>query len=128
MILWAHILTHYLTRLWCKVASTIRTFFLCMILYPDAQARAQAEIDAVIGSDRLPTLSDRNSLPYVWALVLELFRWGPATPQGNTVYYLCFLSLRLQGIHLGAPHRLTEDDVYKGYFIPKGTIIIANQW
>jgi hypothetical protein len=26
------------------------------------------------------------------------------------------------------PHSTTEDDVYKGYFIPKGTIVIGNAW
>lgn len=41
-----------------------------MSLYPEVQLRAQAEIDAVVGNDRLPTFSDRESLPYVNALAL----------------------------------------------------------
>lgn len=54
-----------------------------MTLYPDVQKRAQAEIDAVVGPDRLPTLADYGSLPYVGALVQELLRWAPAAPQGE---------------------------------------------
>ena len=29
---------------------------------------------------------------------------------------------------VAAPHRLMEDDWYKGYFIPKGSIVIPNIW
>jgi len=46
-----------------------------MLLYPDCQARAREEIDAVIGLDRLPELSDRESLPYVESIVQEAFRY-----------------------------------------------------
>jgi len=28
----------------------------------------------------------------------------------------------------GVPHVATEDDVYKGYFIPKGAIVVPNVW
>ena len=28
----------------------------------------------------------------------------------------------------GTPHRLMEDDVYEGWFIPAGTTVIANPW
>lgn len=55
-----------------------------MTLHPEIQARAQAEVDSVIGGNwqRLPSLSDRPSLPYVNAIVLELFRWNPTVPLG----------------------------------------------
>jgi len=29
---------------------------------------------------------------------------------------------------LAIPHASTEDDVYEGYFIPKGSIVTANTW
>ena len=56
-----------------------------MVLYPDVQARAQAEIDAVIGQglQRLPHWEDRSSLPYVEAVVKETLRWHPAVPLGK---------------------------------------------
>jgi len=53
-----------------------------MILYPDAQKRAQAEVDAVIGTERLPTFEDRSSLPYVDAVLRETLRWHPVFPLG----------------------------------------------
>ena len=29
---------------------------------------------------------------------------------------------------LGFPHRLTEDNIYNGYFIPVGSLVFANIW
>lgn len=51
-----------------------------MRLYPEIQRKAQQEIDAVIGSDRIPDLSDKSILPYVDAVVMEVLRWHPAVP------------------------------------------------
>ena len=45
-----------------------------MLHYPDLYRKAQEEIDRVIGNERLPDLTDRNSLPYLEALVMELYR------------------------------------------------------
>jgi len=53
-----------------------------MLLHPDVQQQAQEEIDRVIGSDRLPSLSDRVNLPYVEAIFLEVLRWHPNVPTG----------------------------------------------
>ncbi|KAH9920814.1 cytochrome P450 [Amylocystis lapponica] len=89
--------------------SAISSFFLAMTCYPEVQKKAQLEIDSVIGTDTLPTLDDRDRLPYVRALWLEVLRWNPVAP-------------------LGVPHRLMEDDVYEGYFLPKGSLVIANIW
>jgi cytochrome P450 len=80
-----------------------------MTLYPEIQRKAQAEIDAVVGTDRLPSLSDLPHLPYVEAIVKEVFRCNQVLP-------------------LGVPHVLREDDVYNGYVLPKGTICLANIW
>ncbi|KAI0028090.1 cytochrome P450 [Vararia minispora EC-137] len=87
--------------------STIYSLFLALALNPDVQKKAQAEVDHVVGLDRLPTLKDREELPYIEALVKELLRWNTVVPTG-------------------IPHRLTEDDTYGGYFLPKGSIVIAN--
>jgi cytochrome P450 len=54
-----------------------------MTLYPEVQRKAQAELDRVIGTDRLPCLADRVNLPYTDALVKEVFRWHPVAPQGQ---------------------------------------------
>ena len=42
-----------------------------MVLYPEAQKRAQEELDTVLGPDRLPEFDDFPSLPYVEVLVME---------------------------------------------------------
>ncbi|KAI0069200.1 cytochrome P450 [Artomyces pyxidatus] len=87
--------------------SAVHTLYLAMTLYPETQRKAQAEIDAVVGSDRLPTFSDRPNLPYVEALFSETLRWGTVAP-------------------LGVPHIVSADDIHDGYFIPKGTVVMTN--
>ena len=51
-----------------------------MVLHPDIQARAQAEIDTVVGGSRLPDFKDRPDMPYVEAILTETLRWIPVTP------------------------------------------------
>ena len=51
-------------------AATIEGVIIYMILYPEAKKKAQAELDAVIGKDRLPVLGDRPDLPYVTAFLM----------------------------------------------------------
>lgn len=53
----------------------MQTFFLAMLVYPEVKHKAQEEIDRVVGTDRLPTLEDRENLPYIDAVVNEAFRW-----------------------------------------------------
>ncbi|OAX39721.1 cytochrome P450 [Rhizopogon vinicolor AM-OR11-026] len=89
--------------------STLFVFLLAMVLHPEVQVKAQADIDRVVGKDRLPDFDDRPALPYLDAILRETLRWYPAAP-------------------LGVPHATTTDDVYKGYFIPKGVVVIANTW
>ncbi|KAG8767149.1 hypothetical protein FRC12_006424 [Ceratobasidium sp. 428] len=63
--------------------SAVQSFFLAMTLYPEVQAKAQAEIAAYAGqrpdtaSDTMLLPADRSSLPYTCALVRELLRWHP---------------------------------------------------
>jgi cytochrome P450 len=84
-------------------------WMLAVVAYPETQAHAQAELDAVVGRARLPTFADYPHLPYVRAMVKEVLRWRPVGP-------------------MGIPHVPTEDDWYEGTFIPKGTICIPNVW
>ena len=51
--------------------SSVQTLFLAMALYPDVQKKAQAEIDAVVGPNRLPDFHNHPSLPYINAVVKE---------------------------------------------------------
>lgn len=80
-----------------------------MVLFPEVQRKAQEELDRIVGTDRLPTLADRPSLPYNNAVMKEVLRWHPVAPTG-------------------IPHVAAEDDNYNGMFIPKGTTLIPNIW
>jgi cytochrome P450 len=84
-------------------------WLLAMLAYPETQARAQTELDEVVGRDRLPTFEDYPHLPYIRAMVKEVLRWSSVTP-------------------MSVPHRSSEDDWYEGMFIPKGSICIPNVW
>ena len=56
-------------------ASAIGTFFLAMVCYPEVQKEAQAELDKVLNG-RLPDHSDFPFLPYLSALVKEIYRYA----------------------------------------------------
>lgn len=49
-------------------------------MYPDVQAKLKEELLHVVGKDHLPTLQDRDSLPYLRAVIKEAMRWKPALP------------------------------------------------
>ena len=59
-----------------------------MALYPEVQKKAQAEIDTVIGPNRLPDFGDRPSLPYINAVVKEVMRWHLVTPLGEIFFII----------------------------------------
>jgi cytochrome P450 len=84
-------------------------FVAAMMLHPEAQIRAQREIDDNLGRDPVLKPEDQKSLPYVDALIKEVLRWAPPAP-------------------LGLPHRVIGDDIYNGYHIPDGSTIFANIW
>jgi cytochrome P450 len=80
-----------------------------MVMYPAVQWKAQKEIDRVIGSNRLPHLMDNDSLPYIQRIVKETTRWMPLIP-------------------MGLPHKSDVEDVYDGYYIPKGSMLMTAVW
>ncbi|KJZ73928.1 hypothetical protein HIM_06596 [Hirsutella minnesotensis 3608] len=90
-------------------AANLEGFIAAMVMFPEVQARAQEEIDRVVGRDRLPCLEDRNQLPYVQALIVEVARWYAATP-------------------MGVPHMAQEDIVYGDHIIPKGACLMPAVW
>ncbi|KAF5366041.1 hypothetical protein D9758_006629 [Tetrapyrgos nigripes] len=90
------------------ISSAIINLIMGLALNPDKGNKAQAEIDKVIG-DRLLTPEDRQILPYCDALVKETLRWHLPLP-------------------MDIARASIEDDVYNGYFIPRGTIVIPNVW
>ncbi|EXJ71826.1 uncharacterized protein A1O5_04327 [Cladophialophora psammophila CBS 110553] len=92
-----------------STSSVINSWILACLLNPHVVKAAQEELDRVIGSDRVPTFEDEANLPYIRAMVKETLRWRPITK-------------------VGAVHSTSEDDYYKGYYIPKGSFVVLNWW
>lgn len=92
---------------------TLSTALLWLLIlftrYPDVQARVQAELDQVVGRDRLPCMSDQPNLPYVMAFLYEAMRFSSFVP-------------------VTIPHATTNNTILLGYYIPKNTVIFVNQW
>ncbi|TFK25364.1 cytochrome P450 [Coprinopsis marcescibilis] len=88
--------------------TTISLWIRAMLVNPEVQRQLHQEVDSVV-CDRLPEFSDLKNLPFLEASVMESFRLYPSLPSG-------------------VPHALSEDDVYRGYFIPKGSTVLANAW
>ncbi|KAF8176725.1 cytochrome P450 [Mycena galopus ATCC 62051] len=92
-------------------AGSLSSFMLaCAAFGPSFIPKAQKELDTVVGPDRMPRFEDFDDLPFIRAVVNETLRWRPVAVLGGT------------------PHASTEDFVYQGMFIPKGSTIIANLW
>jgi hypothetical protein len=99
-----------------------------MTLYPQVQKRAQAEIDAIVGPNRLPDFQDRPSLPYINAIVKELTRWNLVAPLGRLFFKVMASSIIILTRSEGVPHMASNEDEYNGYYVPKGTLLIGNAW
>ncbi|KAL1672541.1 cytochrome P450 [Schizophyllum commune] len=98
---------------------TILNFVLAMLDNPSMQRRAQRDLDAVLGPlrgadgelGRLPAFDDEERIPYITGLARESSRYRPVLP-------------------MSIPHAYNGEapDIYKGYTIPCGSIVIPNVW
>lgn len=59
---------------------------MAMVMFPDVQQKAQAEIDCVTGGSRMPNFTDRASMVYLEATYREVLRWCQVTPLGRYSY------------------------------------------
>ncbi|CAJ1060176.1 cytochrome P450 2J6-like [Xyrichtys novacula] len=87
-------------------ATTLYWGLLYMIYYPHIQEKVCAEIDTVVGSSRVPSLSDRENLPYTNAVIHEIQRMANIFP-------------------LNLVRTATRDTTLDKYTIPKGTMVMA---
>lgn len=80
-----------------------------LVRNPHVQAKAQEELDLVVGRDRVMNETDFSKLPYLQAVVKESLRLHPPTP-------------------LMLPHKANTDVKLGGYNIPKGASVMVNVW
>ncbi|XP_037351713.1 cytochrome P450 2C26-like isoform X2 [Talpa occidentalis] len=89
------------------VSTTLRYALLLLLKYPEVTAKAQKEIQNVVGRLRSPSMQDRNHMPYMDALVHEVQRYIDLAPSG-------------------LPHAVTQNIKFRGFLIPKGTSILTS--
>ncbi|KAJ0527228.1 putative cytochrome P450 [Helianthus annuus] len=89
--------------------ATMEWAFSLLLNHKHVLNKARDEIDTHVGKDRLVEESDMANLPYLLCIVNETMRMYPAGP-------------------LLVPHESSDDCVFGGYHIPRGTMLIVNQW
>ncbi|KAI0773279.1 cytochrome P450 [Trametes elegans] len=107
-------LAHLARAMFGAGSDTVRTRILPVMImaaatHPKLQAKVQAQLDAVVGRDRLPTFAHQAQLPEVYAYTQALHKWRPMTP-------------------MGFMHTSTKDITWKNYMIPAGTEVLASHW
>ncbi|KAJ0795311.1 putative isoflavone 2'-hydroxylase [Helianthus annuus] len=80
-----------------------------LLNHPQVLRKAQNEIDRKIGNDRLVEESDIVDLPYLRGILNETLRLYPTVP-------------------LLVPHESSRDCIIEGYNVPRGTMLLVNQW
>lgn len=88
-------------------STTLRYALLLLLKYPEVTAKAQEEIDRVIGRHRSPCMQDRSRMPYVNAVLHEIQRYIDLIP-------------------VSVPHAVTCDVKFRNYVIPKGTTVLTS--
>lgn len=101
----------YILRDVCSGSTdTVSTTILWAIVFlannPKVQDRLQKETDSVIPKERLPSLDDKQHMPYTEAFMLEI--------------------LRFKCVIMFVVRVLLKDKKFNGYFIPKDTMVIVN--
>lgn len=92
------------------VAITLEWILARMVLHPEIQAKAQEEIEAVVGNSRLVSDDDIPNLRYLQCIVKEALRVHPPGP------LLSWARLAVHDVHVGDK------------LVPAGTTAMVNMW
>ncbi|XP_020225317.1 cytochrome P450 78A5 [Cajanus cajan] len=92
------------------VAILLEWILARMVLHPEIQAKAGAEIDSIVGCGRNVSDDDLPNLPYVRGIVKEALRMHPPGP------LLSWARLSIHDTHIG------------NHFVPAGTTAMVNMW
>uniref|UniRef100_A0A8C6T014 Cytochrome P450 2J6-like n=1 Tax=Neogobius melanostomus TaxID=47308 RepID=A0A8C6T014_9GOBI len=87
--------------------TTLYWALLFMIYYPHIQEKVQAELDAVVGSSRMPSMEDKDELHFTNAVIHEIQRMGNIIP-------------------LNVAHVTTKETTLENFTIPKGVMVTGN--
>ncbi|KAF7323775.1 Cytochrome P450 [Mycena kentingensis (nom. inval.)] len=90
-------------------SSAISIVIMAAALHPDAQTRVQAQLDIIVGANRVPTFEDESSLTEASAFYLESYRWRPVSAGGFA-------------------HRATKDLLWNDLIIPRGASVYGSHW
>jgi len=103
-------------------STTLTWAVLYMIREPEIQSRVQAELDKVVGTSRLPSLSDRSQLPYTEAVLMEIQRCGNIVPMG--VQHMASRSIQINGVTIPANTMISPcmSEIMKGDYWGDGLV------
>ena len=86
-------------------ANTLRWAMVYLLHHPEVYQHLQREVDEVVGPSRMPTMADKQSMPYTEAVICEVQRMADIVP-------------------LGVPHACHSDVTLRGYSLPAGTVVL----
>ena len=84
-----------------------------MTIHQDVYAKAQQTVDEVVGNDRLPNLNDREELPYVDAVLKEVYRLAVSSCHGS----FCWLNTYSPRINVPLPISSPQSIVTTRYIL-----------
>ena len=89
------------------ITNTLTWSIIYLLHYPDVMEKVQEEIYRVLGDNGIPSMMEKQKMPYVEATIMEIQRVADIVP-------------------LGIPHSVLEEVEFRGYTIPKGTTMMSN--
>ena len=90
-------------------STSLRWMLLHMANNPAIQEKIQEDLDREIGREKIPSMANRNALPYLEATIHEVNRLSTIAP-------------------FGVPHMAHRDSIIGGYEIKAGTDVWSNIW